>query len=127
MFKYSCSSLSNFQFPNLSEDIDKLLSQHVETLAAGSDDPDLEREIDTIIFDVYGLSASERKLVLDWLGERREALGGEMPPDWRKVNALRAAAGAWRDSIDGEQLKREIRTSRDIRTRPVTTVLTLLL
>ena len=35
----------------------------------------IEREIDTIVFDVYGLSAPERKLVLDWLGERRESPG----------------------------------------------------
>ena len=48
----------------------------------------IEREIDSIVFHVYGLSAPERKLVLDWLGERREALGAEMPPDWRKLNAL---------------------------------------
>ena len=63
----------------------------------------IEREIDTIVFDAYGLSASERKLVLDWLGERRESLGAEMPPDWRKLNALQASAGAWKDSIDGDQ------------------------
>ena len=79
----------------------------------------IEREIDTIVFDAYGLSASERKLVLDWLGERRESLGAEMPPNWRALNALQASAGAWKDSIDGEQLKQDIRASRDIRTRPV--------
>ena len=39
----------------------------------------IEREIDAIVFHVYGLSAPERKVVLDWLGERREALGAEMP------------------------------------------------
>ncbi len=33
----------------------------------------IEREIDSIVFHVYGLSAPERKLVLDYLGERREA------------------------------------------------------
>ena len=79
----------------------------------------IEREIDSIVFHIYGLSAPERKLVLDWLGERRESLGAEMPPDWRKLNSLRATAGAWKDSIDGEQLLRDIRASRDIRTRPV--------
>ena len=79
----------------------------------------IEREIDSIVFHVYGLSAPERKLVLDWLGERREALGAEMPPDWRKLNALRATAGAWKGSVDGDKLKRDIRASRDIRTRPV--------
>ena len=79
----------------------------------------IEREIDSIVFQAYGLSAAERKLILDWLGERREDLGTEMPPDWRKLNALRATAGAWKDSIDGEQLLRDIRASRDIRTRPV--------
>ena len=79
----------------------------------------IEREIDAMVFHVYELSARERKLVLDWLGERREALGAKMPPDWRKLNALRASAGAWRGNVDGEQLKRDIRASRDIRTRPV--------
>ena len=79
----------------------------------------IEREIDTIVFDSYGLSASERRLVLDWLGERRESLGAEMPADWRKLNALQASAGAWKDSIDGERLKQDIRASRGIRTRPV--------
>ena len=79
----------------------------------------IEREIDSIVFHVYGLSAPERKLVLDWLGERREALGAEMPPDWRRLNTLRATAGAWRDSVDGEQLLSDIRASRDTRTRPV--------
>ena len=78
----------------------------------------IEREMDAIVFGVYGLSAPERKLVLDWLGERREALGAEMPPDWRKLNALRASAGAWRGNVDGEQLMRDIRASRDIRMRP---------
>ena len=78
----------------------------------------IEREVDSIVFHVYGLSAAERKLVLDWLGERREALGAEMPPDWRKLNALRATAGAWRDSIDGDQLIEDIYASRLIDTRP---------
>ena len=77
------------------------------------------REIDSIVFYTYGLSAPERKRILDWLGERREALGAAMPPDWRRLNALQASAGAWKDGIDGEQLKRDIRASRDIRTRPV--------
>ena len=79
----------------------------------------IEREIDSIVFHVYGLTASERKLVLDWLGERREALGAKMPANWRSLNVLQASAGAWKDSIDGEQLKQDIRASREIRTRPV--------
>ena len=78
----------------------------------------IEREIDTIVFHVYGLSAPERKLVLDWLGERREALGAEMPPDWRKLNALRATAGAWRGNVDSDQLMKDIYASRLINTRP---------
>ena len=78
----------------------------------------IEREIDAIVFHVYGLSASERKLVLDWLGERREALGAEMPTDWRKLNALRATAGAWRGNVDSDQLMKDIRASRLINTRP---------
>ena len=111
--------LEQLPIPSLPEEIDKRLAQHVETLATGVDAPDIEREIDTLVFEAYGLSPLERKLVLDWLGERREALGAEMPPDWRKLNALQASAGAWKDSIDGEQLKQDIRASRDIRTRPV--------
>ena len=79
----------------------------------------IEREIDAIVFHVYGLSASERKLVLDWLGERREAFGTEMPPDWRKLNSLQASAGAWKGNVDGDGLIRDIRASRDIHTRPV--------
>ena len=78
----------------------------------------IEAEIDAIVFHVYGLSAPERKLVLDWLGERREALGAEMPPDWRKLNTLRATAGAWKDSIDGDKLIEDIYASRLINTRP---------
>ena len=78
----------------------------------------IEREIDSIVFHVYGLSAPERKLVLDWLGERREALGVEMPPDWRKLNALRATAGAWRGTIDADKLIEDIYASRLIDTRP---------
>ena len=110
--------LEQLPIPSLSEDVDRLLSQHVENLATGVDAPDIEREIDTLVFEAYGLSPPERKLVLDWLGERREALGAEMPPDWRKLNALRATAGAWKDSIDGEQLIEDIRASRLINTRP---------
>ena len=79
----------------------------------------IEREIDSIVFHVYGLSAPERKQVLDWLGERREALGAEMPSDWRKLNALRATAGTWRGNVDTDQLIKDIRASRDIHTRPV--------
>ena len=111
--------LEQLPIPSLPEEIDKRLAQHVETLATGVDAPDIEREIDTLVFEAYGLSPPERKLVLDWLGERREALGAEMPPEWRKLNALQASAGVWKDSIDGEQLKRDIRASREIRTRPV--------
>ena len=79
----------------------------------------IEREIDSLVFHVYGLSALERKLVLEWLDERTVSPDGEVGPERRKLNALRASAGAWKDSIDGEQLKRDIRASRDIRTRPV--------
>ena len=78
----------------------------------------IEREIDSIVFHIYGLSATERKLVIDWLGERREALGVEMPPDWRKLNALRATAGAWRGSVDADELIKDIYASRLIDTRP---------
>ncbi len=111
--------LEQLPVPSLPGEIDKRLAEYVETLATGVDAPDIEREIDTLVFEAYGLSPQERKLVLDWLGERREALGTEIPPDWRKINALQASAGAWKGNVDGEQLKRDIRASRDIRTRPV--------
>ena len=88
--------LEQMPIPSLSEDIEQILSHHVQSLASGTDAPDIELEIDSLVFHAYGLSATERKLVLDWLGERREAFGAEMPPDWRKLNAR-----------------------RDIRTRPV--------
>lgn len=110
--------LEQLPIPHLSRDADQLLSGHVETLASGANAPDIELEIDAIVFDAYGLSASERKLVLDWLGERREALGAEMPPDWRKLNALRATAGAWRGSVDADELIKDIYASRLIDTRP---------
>ena len=111
--------LEQLPIPAFPEDVDKHLAERVETLATGIDAPDIEREIDTLVFEGYGLAPSERKLVLDWMGERRENMGVEMPPDWRKLNALQASAGAWKDSIDGDQLKRNIRSSREIRTRPV--------
>ena len=104
------------------EDIQAELEALTNEILSLEDSPEqveaIEREIDSIVFHVYGLSAAERKLVLDWLGERREALGAEMPPDWRKLNALRATAGAWRDSVDGEQLIKDIYASRLIDTRP---------
>ena len=110
--------LERLPIPSLAEDIDQLLSQHVRTLASGINDPEIEAEIDSLVFHAYGLSASERKLVLDWLGERREAFGAALPPDWRKLNVLRATAGAWRDSIDGDKLIEDIYASRLIDTRP---------
>ena len=110
--------LEQLPIPELSSETDQLLSAHVETLASGIEDSSIEAEIDTLVFESFGLSATERKLVLDNLGERREALGAEMPPDWRKLNALRATAGAWKDSIDGDKLIEDIYASRLIDTRP---------
>ena len=60
----------------------------------------VEREIDAIVFHVYGLTTAERKLVLDWIDERREALGTAMHPDWRRHNILRAAVGPRRAAND---------------------------
>ena len=79
----------------------------------------VENEIDGIVFDIYRVRAPERKLVLDWVSERRETLGMEVYPEWRKLNALQSVAGAWKDSVDGEQLKRDIRARRKLSTRPV--------
>ena len=110
--------LEQLPIPHLSQEIDQTLSRHVETLASDANAPDIESEIDSLVFDAYGLSAFERKLVLDWLGERREALGAEMPPDWRKLNTLRATAGAWKDGVDGHKLIEDIYASRLMHTRP---------
>ena len=110
--------LEQLPIPHLSRDIDQLLSEYVVALAYGSNAPDIEPEIDSLVFHAFGLSASERKLVLDCLGERREDQGAEMPPDWRKLNALRATAGAWRGNVDADELIRDITTSRIINTRP---------
>ena len=111
--------LERLPIPSLSEDIDHRLAQHVQTLAAGVDAPEVEREVDVLAFEAYGLSALERKLVLDWLSERQEAMGLGIDPEWRKANALQASAGAWKDSVDAEQLKRDIAESRRLNTRPV--------
>ena len=79
----------------------------------------IEREIDSIVFHVYGLSAPERKLVLDWLNERSVAPNGDADEEHSKLNFLRATTGAWRRNVDTDQLIRDIRASRDIHTRPV--------
>ena len=111
--------LERLPIPLLSEDIARRLTQHVQTLLTVIDAPNIEREIDGLVFESYGVSAREQKLVLDWLSERQEVRGLEIDPEWRKANALRAAAGSWKDSIDGEQLKRDIAESRQLGTRPV--------
>ena len=114
--------IDSFMIPSLQESTCVALQSLVDDIHHGESHERvqvIERETDNVVFDAYGVSASERKLVLDWLGERRDAMGFEMPPDWRKLNSLQASAGAWKDGIDGEQLKRDIRASRDIRTRRV--------
>ena len=63
---------------------------------------EIEREIGTIIFRLYGLSASEHKLVLDWLGERRETLGIEMPHGLAETQRL--ASLCW--SVEGRHRRR---------------------
>lgn len=118
-FQIFIQFLEQLPIPHLSPEVEQRLARHVETLASGVNDSSLEAEIDTLVFDSFGLSASNRKIILDWLGERREALGAEMPEDWRKLNALHASAGAWKDSVDGDQLIQDIHASRDIHTRPV--------
>ena len=114
--------IDSFVIPSLQESTCVALRSLVDEIRDGESPnrvEDIEREVDAIVFDAYGLSASERKLVLDWLGERRDAMGADIPADWRKLNSLQASAGAWKDGTDGEQLKQDIRASRDIRTRPV--------
>ena len=114
--------IDSFMIPSLQESTCAALQLLVDEIRHGESHERvgvIERETDKVVFDAYGVSSSERKLVLDWLGERRDAMGFEMPPDWRKLNSLQASAGAWKDSIDGERLKQDIRASREIRTRPV--------
>ena len=95
------------------------LAMEILKLEQSSEEADaIEREVDSLVFHAYGLSAPERKLVLDWLGERREALGAEMPADWRKLNTLKATAGTWRGSVDADELMKDIYASRLIDTRP---------
>ena len=78
----------------------------------------IEQEMDAIVFHVYGVTPQDRKLILDWLSERREVAGTEVEPEWRKLNALRASAGAWRGNVDADELIRDIAASRMINTRP---------
>ena len=111
--------LERLPVPPLAEEIDNRLAGYVESLATVGEDARIEKDIDTLVFEAYGLSALERKAVLDWVGERREAFGAEMPLNWRKLNSLQASAGAWKGSIDGEQFKQDIRASRRLSTRPV--------
>ena len=99
--------------------LEKAVNELIRGGASSDDASSIAWRIDPIVFHVYGMTSSERKHVLDWLGERREALGAEMPPEWRKLNSLLAAAGAWKGKVDCEQLKKDIRASRDIHTRPV--------
>ena len=60
------------------EDIQAELERPIKDVRALDGTPEevsaIEAEIDALVFHMYGLSASERKLVLAWLGERREAL-----------------------------------------------------
>ena len=80
----------------------------------------IEHEIDSVVFHVYKLAAQDRKVVLDWLDERSVAPDRDtVGPERSKLNALRASAGAWKGSVDGDELIRDIHASRDIRTRPV--------
>ena len=78
---------------------------NVETQLSGKSPPNMwilmsSWTIDYIVvFEAYGLSASERKLRV-WIGwgnaVRHSEL--EMPQDWRRLNALRASAG----SLEGQ-------------------------
>ena len=69
---------------------------------------EIEREIDSIVFHVYEVPTIERKLVLDWLCERREKSGRELTPDWRLINAIRATAGVWRYVADNDQIPEDV-------------------
>lgn len=74
--------------------------------------------IDSAVFAMYDLSVAERRLVLDWLCSRGEALGAAVPPDWRQFNPLRAAFGSWKYTIDCDQLLQDIQEGRKLNNRP---------
>ena len=109
--------------PDLQEDTKAELQELVVNIGNGTQSQDqinaIEKQIDSILFHAYRVPVLQRKLVLDWLCERREALGMEVEPEWRRLNSLRATSGAWKGSTDGEQLKRDIRASRQLNTRSV--------
>ena len=109
--------------PDLQEDTRAELQELVVNIGNGTQSQDqinaIEKQIDYILFHAYRVPVLQRKLVLDRLCERREALGVEVEPEWRRLNSLRATSGAWKGSTDGEQLKRDIRASRQLNTRSV--------
>ena len=86
--------------PALADRLGDLADQLVAREVSHEAIENVEREIDAIVFHVYGLSIAERKLVLDWIDERREALGTVMHPDWRRHNMLRAGVGPRRGATD---------------------------
>ena len=99
-------------------DLSALVEEIRYSVNLGQRVDDLEEEIDSIVFHVYGIPSSQRKLVFDWLFERREALGAKLPQGWRQVTAIRATAGAWRYDPDTESLLDDILASRMMDDRP---------
>lgn len=98
------------------------LNQAVAEILAGPGDArrieELGWGIDAAVFALYELSAGERRLALDWLCSRGEALGAAVPADWRQFNRLRAAFGAWRYTVDCDRLLQELRAGRKMNHRP---------
>ena len=117
--------IDSFTIPTFHEDslvsLQSLVNEILHT-ESSEEVSALEKEIDGVVFDAYGVLPRERKLVLDWVSERREVFGMEVDSAWAKLNSLRASAGAWQGSVDGKQLKQDLRASRDIRTRPVPSI-----
>ena len=117
--------IDSFTIPTFHEDslvsLQSLVNEILHT-ESSEEVSALEKETDGVVFDAYGVLPRERKLVLDWVSERREVFGMEVDSAWAKLNSLRASAGAWQGSVDGEQLKQDLRASRNIHTRPVPSI-----
>ena len=98
------------------------LNKAVAEILAGKADARRREElgwgIDAAVFDLYDLSAAERRLTLDWLCSRGEALGAAVPPDWRQFNPMRAAFGSWKYTVDCDRLLQEIQEGRKLNNRP---------
>ena len=100
-------------------DLCSLVNEIMMRPTSDHDVAEIEQEIDSIVFHLYDVPVLERKLILDWLSERREAAGSKADLDWRRLNALRATAGAWRYNADADLLLRELQSHPEVSGQPM--------